>query len=201
MVLESHLLIGGDGRGSDVLSSNPPAVTSPGANKIGIVFGLCFDRAANGTACPWLLCFLAGLVSLWCFPLLNCLFGQGWGAEDVPLPLKYLILLPLCVHLCIMHRSWLRRRMTWLLWWSKLRCRWPHCLMGWQHFQRENDVPPLYFSLPPHLGILRCCEWQGPCHLHGKLWLRAPLLRLTWENVELVSSLPASVWLVGSIRQ
>jgi hypothetical protein len=39
MVLESHLLFGGDGRGSDVSSSNPPVVTSPGANKIGIVFG------------------------------------------------------------------------------------------------------------------------------------------------------------------
>ena len=33
MVLESHLLFGGDGRGSDVSSSNPPAVTSPGTNK------------------------------------------------------------------------------------------------------------------------------------------------------------------------
>ena len=39
MVLESHLLFGGVGRGSDVSSSNPPVVTSPGANKIGIVFG------------------------------------------------------------------------------------------------------------------------------------------------------------------
>ena len=39
MVLESHLLFGDDGRGSDVLSSNPPAVTSLGANKIGIVVG------------------------------------------------------------------------------------------------------------------------------------------------------------------
>jgi hypothetical protein len=39
VVLESHLLFGGDGRGSDVSSSNPPVVMSPGANKIGIVFG------------------------------------------------------------------------------------------------------------------------------------------------------------------
>jgi len=39
VVFESHLLFGGDGRGSDVSSSNPPAETSPGANKIGIVFG------------------------------------------------------------------------------------------------------------------------------------------------------------------
>jgi hypothetical protein len=34
MVLESHLLFGGDGRGGDVLSSNPLAATSPGANKL-----------------------------------------------------------------------------------------------------------------------------------------------------------------------
>ena len=39
MVLESHFVFGGEGKGGDVLSSNPLAATSPGTNKIGIGFG------------------------------------------------------------------------------------------------------------------------------------------------------------------
>ena len=39
IVLESHLLLGSDGRGSDVLYSNPPVVIFPSANKIRFFFG------------------------------------------------------------------------------------------------------------------------------------------------------------------
>ncbi len=68
--------------------------------------------------------------------------------------------------------------------------------MGWQRSWRENDAPPRDFLPPLHLGILHCCEWQGPYHLHGKWWLQAPLLRRSRGIVELVALLLALVWLV-----
>ncbi len=113
MVLEFHFSCAGDGRGGGVLSSNPLASTFPGANRIWIVFGWRPNRAANGTACPWLLCVLVGHISWWCCLLSNYLFGWGWGAVYVPSPPKYYALWPLYVHLCITLRSWPWWRMTW----------------------------------------------------------------------------------------
>ncbi len=182
MVLESHFSCYGDGRGGGVLSNNLLASMSPGANKIWIVFDWCPNHAANGNACPWLLCVLVEHVSWWCRPLSNYLFGWEWGVVYVPSPPKYYALQPLFVHWCIMLQSRPRRQNTA----AKMT-------QFWARF-KQNDLQN--WSIREILAKSYRIAPQNRAELVPKLLLRIPLyvdfsywfLNVVWLWVFIASS-------------